>query len=228
MTRRFCHCVVTGLSMGFLFLAASQPVLATIVFDDHFGGNSGGVPDGWEGEGTIIEAGTTVTLHADAGMATLSTVDPNAGTATIWVEVAGTDLKAMVGLLDSLDWSNRFLVKIRAEDGGIEVRASNPEQGDEEYVAGYVVGYGGGAIRLMVVLEPTTFSVSTDAPPFSSGPIEYGAVFTSFTRSDLGSVARLMMDIQLEGHPSGFARTRRISSAGSSTRGMGCFRITWR
>jgi len=210
MARRFYQCLLAGLSVGCLLLSAPQPLSATIVFDDHFDGDSGGVPEGWEGEGTIIEAGTTVTLYADAGMGTLSTVDPNAGTATIWVDIAGASYRAMIGIMDSNDWS-RFLVKIRATDGQIEVKAGNTEQEEDQYIPGYVTGYEGGPIRLTVVLAPTTFSVSTDNPPFFSGPIEYGSVFTSFTRTDLGSAARLLTDIQLEGYPSAFASYDRIA-----------------
>ena len=211
MIRCVCRSTLRALTIGCLLFAVQQPVSATIVFDDDFEGNSGGMPEGWEGEGTIIEEGTIVTLYAEAWMGSIGTVDPNAGTATIWVEVEGTDLKAMIGLLDSLDWSSHFFVKIRAEDGGIEVKASNPEQGEEGYVAGYVSGYGGGPVRLTVVLETTTFSISTDQPPFFTGPIEYGSVFTSFTRADLGSMSRLVTDIQLEGHPSAFASYDRVT-----------------
>ena len=54
---------------------------------------------------------------------------------------------------------------------------------------GHLVGYTGGPIRLTIVLGPTCFSVSTDSPPFDSGPIDYTTAFTTFTREDLGSAA---------------------------------------
>jgi hypothetical protein len=199
-----------GILLGFLVAAAMSPALAVIVFDDHFDGNSGGVPEGWQGDGAIIEQGTVVTLYDNAGMATLSTFDPNAGTATIWVDIAGASYRAMVGIMDATGWS-RLFVKIRATDGQIQVKAGNTEQEEDEYIAGYATGYEGGPIRLTVVLDLSTFSVSTDDPPFSSGPIEYSAVFSSFTRADLGPAARLLTDIQLEGQPSAFASYDRIT-----------------
>lgn len=61
------------------------------------------------------------------------------------------------------------------------------------YDVGYLFGYTGGPIRLTVTLESTWFSVVTDSPPFSSGPIGYAAVFTTFTRDALGSAASVLL-----------------------------------
>jgi hypothetical protein len=86
-----------------------------------------------------------------------------------------------------------FGCAIRLEDGRLEVNVGDTEGGIEWYDVGYLVGYAGGPIRLTVALGPTWFSVSTDSPPFDSGPIDYTAVFSTFTREDLGSAAHALL-----------------------------------
>jgi len=189
---------LSGLSMACLLLAAPQPVSATIVFDDHFDGNSGGMPAGWfliGGTGTVVEQGTTVTLGAELHVAIGSdaTVDPSSGTVSIETDFVGIIGEALSGLgVLAEPPDTYFICGIRLEDGRIEVGGSNPG-GDDWYIVGHLVGYAGGPIRLTVILEPTWFSVSTDSPPFSSGPIDYTTAFATFTRDDLGAAASAVL-----------------------------------
>lgn len=199
MMRRFCPCLVTGLSMAFLLLAAPRPVSATIVFEDHFDGNSGGMPAGWyriEGTGDVVEAGTTVTLGGvHVAIGSDATVDPSSGTVSIETDFVGIIGEAMTGLGVRAEVPvTYFICGIRLEDGRIEVGGSNAG-GDDWYIVGHLVGYAGGPIRLTVILEPTWFSVSTDSPPFSSGPIDYTAAFATFTRDDLGTAASAVLAV---------------------------------
>ncbi len=201
MTRRFSQRLLAGLSMGFLLLVPPQPVSATIVFDDHFTGDSGGIPANWSrlfGTGTVVEAGTTVTLGQDGvgddvAIGSDATVDPSSGTVTIETDFDGIAGQGMSGLFVGWPPPVFFGCAIRTEDGRLEVNVGDTEGGTEWYDVGYLVGYTGGPIRLTMVLGPTWFSVSTDSPPFSSGPIDYTAVFSTFTREDLGSAAHALL-----------------------------------
>jgi hypothetical protein len=198
MTRRSCLHQLAGLFVAFLLIAAPQPALATIVFDDHFTGDSGGIPTNWYriwGTGTVIEAGTTVTLGQDgvgddASIGSDATIDPSSGTVRIETDFVGIVSQAGSGLFVPPAGFpvTCFICDIRLEDGRIEVGGSNAG-GDDWYIVGHLVGYAGGPIRLAVILEPTWFSVSTDSPPFSSGPIDYTTAFATFTRDDLGTAA---------------------------------------
>lgn len=186
-----------GLMLIWLLALPAPPSSAAIVFDDHFEGNSGGIPAGWlgEGEGSVVEAGTTVTFHDDFVIATNEDLDPNeAERTTLRNRIASTTNHTHVGLIDYPELNNHFWIKLYAEDGKIEVKAADIASGEEEYVVGYVTGYTGGAIELTVTLDTETFSVSTDSPAFSSGPINYSSVFTSFSRADLGNVAKLVLE----------------------------------
>jgi hypothetical protein len=63
-----------------LLAGGTQAALATVVFDDHFTDNSGGIPAGWslfDGPGTAIESGTTVTLDHDIILKSASAIDPS-------------------------------------------------------------------------------------------------------------------------------------------------------
>jgi hypothetical protein len=203
MTRGFSQHLLAGLSMGFLLLVPLQPASATIIFDDHFTGDSGGIPANWSrlfGTGAVVEAGTTVTLGQDGvgddvAIGSDATVDPSSGTMTIQTEFTGIVGQGMSGLFAG-SWPSLvgfFGCAIRLDDGRLEVTVGDAEGGSEWYDVGHLVGYTGGPIRLTMVLGPTWFSVSTDSPPFSSGPIDYTAVFSTFTREDLGSAAHALL-----------------------------------
>lgn len=179
------------LALGFSLASAE------VIFDDHFDGNSGGMPANWigDGDGSVVEAGSVVTLHDEFGIATVADLDPNQSPATtIATAIDGTSNHSHCGIIDFSQFDNHFWVKLWAEDGRIEVKASDVDNGEEEFVVGQVAGYAGGPIVLTIVLEPETFQISTDAPAFSSGPIAYASVFTSFTRADLGHAAKLVLE----------------------------------
>lgn len=198
MSRRFRRCLSAALSLGCLLPVAQRSASAAIVFDDHFDGNSGGVPVGWYllvgDAGSVVEAGTHVTLCGDVAILSDAYVDPSEGTVVLTIEVSATESEYGVGtgLLEPLTW-NRFVCDLSAPDGQLEVGVADLDGGEEHYIAGYLAGYTGGAIRLTLVLEPTTFSISTDSPPFSSGPIAYAAVFSTFTREDLGPAVNVAL-----------------------------------
>ena len=211
MVRRLATCLLSGALALCLLVAGSQPTLATVVFDDHFTGNSDGIPANWWGLGVIVESGTTVTLHDEAGMATTSTIDPQTGTVTVTVDVVGTNKSAMAGLADDGTLQNKFEFKITVPDGDVYAFARDTESGWQEYMAGHVTGYAGGSIRLTAVLTATTFTISTDSPAFSTGPIEYDAAFSTFVRAALSNAAVIaLMSDALDGGPS-FATYDRIT-----------------
>ena len=202
MTRRFCQCLSAGMSVVCLLLATSQPASATIVFDDHFTGDSGGIPADWfliGGTGAVVEQGTTVTLGqegvgGDVIIGSNATIDPSSGTITIEADFVGIVGQGASGLISGAEFTSPlFFCAIRLEGGRIEVNIRDAEGGFEWYDVGYLAGYSGGPIRLTVILGPMWFSVSTDSPPFSSGPIDYTAAFTAFTREDLGTAAHVML-----------------------------------
>ena len=195
---------------------------ATVVFDDHFEGNSGGVPVNWsgEGEGSIVEEGTTVSFYDEFVIWTNENFDPNATERTIIRNaIANTTNHTHVGLVDPAQFDNHIWIKLHALDGKIEVKASDINSGEEEIIVGYVSGYTGGAIQLTVVLESEIFSIATDTPSFSSGPISYTKVFTSFTRADLGNIAKLVLQNECEptGPPCSSIYDRVTLEAGSTT-----------
>lgn len=222
MNARASACWLTVQVMAWSLVLSPTASEATVLFDDHFEGNSGGVPANWsgEGEGSIVEMGTTVTLNDEYVIWTNENFDPCATDRTIIRnEVASTTNHTHVGLVDPAQLDNHIWVKLHALDGKIEVKASDLISGEEEIDVGYVSGYTGGAIQLTVVLESETFSISTDTPPFSSGPISYATVFTSFTRTDLGNFTKLVLQNECDpfGPPCSSIYDRVILEAGSTT-----------
>lgn len=202
MARHFYQYLLMGMSWGCLLLAAPQPVSATIVFDDHFDGDSGGMPAGWSlllGTGSVVEEGTTVTITNEIGnpddgtiIGSDSAIDPSVGTITIITDIAGTSGQVGSGV-GSLPDPSCFIVTVRLSDGRIEAAGWDAEGGLQYGDVGYLSGYTGGPIRLTVVLGAMAFSISTDSPPFSSGWIDYTAFFPTFTREDLGSSAKAIL-----------------------------------
>jgi hypothetical protein len=202
MTQRFCQCLSAGLSVVCLLLAAPWPASATIVFDDHFTGDSGAMPANWYriwGTGAVVEAGTTVTLGQDGvgedvAIGSDTTIDPSSGTVRIETDFVGIAGQGASGLFVPPAGFpvTCFFCDIRLEDGRIEVGGITAE-GDEWCDVGHLVGYTGGPIQLTFILGPTWFSVSTDSPPFSSGPIDYSTVFENLTREDLGTAASVVL-----------------------------------
>jgi hypothetical protein len=197
-----------GLLVAFTLAVCTQTTQAVVVFDDHFDGNSGGIPQGWSsfwGDGAIMESGTTVMLFDNCAIWTDQTVNPNAGRTTLTVQIAGFDARAEVDLLDSEDGGNHLFVKLWAASnpagGSIDVRGC-VAGGEEDRYEVVLPDYAGGPTCLTIVLEEATFSISTDSPPFLIGPIPYSAVFTGFTRAALGSAARLTLSNENHDFPS--------------------------
>jgi hypothetical protein len=198
MIRRLSKRLLAGLAMFSLALATPHPATATIVFDDHFTGNSGGIPANWSrifGTGAVVEAGTTVTLGDDlVAIGSDATIDPSSGTVRIETDIVGVVGQVASGLIVPPEFPVTFFIcEIRLDDTRIEVTAGDAEGGMESHELGHLVGYTGGPIRLTVILGPTSFSVSTDSPPFSSGAIDYTTALANFTRNDLGTAASVML-----------------------------------
>lgn len=190
--------LLVGLSVACLLVTAPHMVLATIVFDDHFTGNSGGIPAGWSriyGTGAVVETGTTVTLGDDiVVIGSDATIDPSSGTVRVVTDIASVVGQVASGLVGPGDFpAALFICEIRRDDGRIEVGGGDAAGGIQNYDLGYLVGYAGGSIRLTITLGSTWFSVSTDSPPFASGPIDYTTAFATFTRDDLGTAASVML-----------------------------------
>ena len=202
MTQNLSSFRRAGLALIFLVAVDLQSASATMVFDDHFTGNSGGIPANWTGQGTIVESGTTVTLHGFAYMGTTQTFDPQGGTLTVTAEIVGTNYRAHAGIVDPATRLNQFEFKITVPDGSVDVHVKDGDSGEQEYLAGYLSEYTGGPIRLTAVLTATTFTISTDSPPFSTGPVDYAAAFPTFTRADLGNATALLVVCEaLDGIP---------------------------
>lgn len=169
MRPRVCHCLVTGLLLVPLWLAIPQPALATAVFDDHFTGDSGGMPVGWhllfDDPGGVAETGTNVSLCRDVAILSDAFVDPSQGTIVITTRISGTDSEYGVraGFYEPVS-ASYFLCALSPSDGQLEIVALDPEGGEQHYVAGYLDGYTGGAIQLTLVMEPTAFVITADSP----------------------------------------------------------------
>ncbi|MGD8395992.1 MAG: hypothetical protein PVF43_11005, partial [Candidatus Eiseniibacteriota bacterium] len=128
MSARSSRSRLAILAIAYLLLVAPAPANAAIVFDDHFEGNSGGLPAGWsgEGDGSVVESGTTVTFHDDFAMWTDVEVDPNAENVTVLrIVITGTTGHTSGGLVDFAELANHFWIKLHGSDGKIEVKASN-------------------------------------------------------------------------------------------------------
>ena len=179
--------------------AAGSTTGAQVLFDDHFTGNSGGIPTGWSlgrGTGSAVEAGTTVTLIGELGIGTDSTFDPNQGTDTLTISIAATDSPVAylsTGFAAS-DLTHMLLLRFRPFDPGLEISASDTwgETWQTRYLT-HLAGYAYGPLTLTLVLGPSEFCVSSDSPAYSSGFIPYSTAFPAFTRSDLGNACHLAL-----------------------------------
>ena len=108
----------------------------TIVFDDHFDGDSGGVPEGWHvvpgDPGYAVEAGTTVTLYDDIRIITDSLVEPFEGTVVITTDIAQTETEFGIGtFVASPDISSYFGSSLYVSSGMVEVVAADVEGGEQ-------------------------------------------------------------------------------------------------
>ena len=186
-------------------LATAAPSYPTVVvFDDHFAGDTGAVPTGWSGsdEGSVVESGTTVTLVNDCVIWTDLDFDPDsAGRTILRPKIESTTTHTGGGLVDPQHLDNHFWIKVHAQNGMIEVKASDVSSGEEEYVVGWIPGYSGGAVEVTTILDSDSFQLSTDLPAVSWGPIRYDAVFSTFTREDLGHTAKLVLESECSPSP---------------------------
>lgn len=112
-----------------LALAAGSTAGAVVLFDDHFTGDSGGIPTGWSlafGTGSAVEVGTTVTLTGSIAIATDSTFDPNKGTEALTISIAATDPRVpYLGTgFAAMDFAHILLVEFHPSDLRLEISAS--------------------------------------------------------------------------------------------------------
>ncbi len=189
--------LMTGALLLVCLSATGSTTGAQVLFDDHFTGNSGGIPTGWSlvfGTGSAVEAGTTVTLTGIINVGTDSAFDPNKGTDTLTISIAATDPRvtylgtgfgasdlAHILLMEFHPWNLRL--DISASDTGGETW--------QTHTLTYLTGYAYGPLTLTLVLGPNEFCVSSDSPAYSSGFIAYSTAFTAFTRTDLGDACHL-------------------------------------
>jgi hypothetical protein len=173
---------------------------AAVLFDDHFTGNSGGIPAGWivaYSTGSAVEAGTTVTFTGGIAIGTDATFDPNEGVDTLTISIAATDPRVdFLGTgFAASDFSHMLLVGFRpGGDLGLEISASDTwGETWQTYNLTHLFGYAYGPLTLTLVLGPGEFCVSSDAPAYSSGFIPYSTAFPAFTRSDLGDACHLVL-----------------------------------
>jgi hypothetical protein len=189
--------LATGFIVGCVLTAAPLLVSATTVFDDHFDGNSGGMPESWHyywGPGTAVESGTVVTLRDDIMIVSDAVLDPSDGTVVLTMDLASTNADDAVWIALITPPNTAGLgCGIHPSDGKIEMGANDLDGGEQPYIVGYLSGYSGGPIKLTITMEPTNFSVSTDSPPFSSGAIDYNIAFPTFTRGPLGTAVNLFL-----------------------------------
>jgi hypothetical protein len=214
MTRRFGQCLLAGLSLVTLSPVVLQPVSATIVFDDHFEGNSGGMPAGWFlafGTGSVVESGTVVDLlYGKVVISSDSVLDPSVGTVSIVLQIAGVAGTAMAGTGFGSE-NCHFGVLLQVTDGQVYIVSQDAEGGEQNYTAGYLNGYTGGALLVTLQMGPAAFRISTDSPLFDSGDILYTAVFPTFTRADLGSAAQLFLVNDVEPSETGSSSFDRLT-----------------
>ena len=81
---------------GVIIAFASQTLVAGVIVDDHFTGNSGGVPADWNvvaNIGSIVESGTAViltdTTHRSTAIGSKKIYNPQITTTTAVVNIAG-------------------------------------------------------------------------------------------------------------------------------------------
>lgn len=191
--------LMTGALLLVCLSAAGSTTGAEVLLDDHFTGNSGGIPAGWffgHGTGSAVEAGTTLTLTGELGIGTYSTFDPNEGTDTLTISIAATDppVAYLSTGFASSDLTHMLLLRLRPFGPSIEISAS--DTGGETWQTHYLTdlaGYAYGPLTLTLVLGPSEFCVSSDSPAYSSGFIGYSAAFPAFTRGDLGHACHLAL-----------------------------------
>jgi hypothetical protein len=191
--------LMTGALLLVCLSAAGSTAGADVLFDDHFTGNSGGIPAGWifgGGTGSAVEAGTTLTFTGEIAIGTGSTLDPNKGTDTLTISIAATGSRVAylsTGFAAS-DLTHMLLLRFRPFGPALEISAS--DTGGETwqtYSLTYLWGYAFGPLTLTLVLGPNEFCVSSDSPAYSSGFIAYSTAFPAFTRSDLGHACHLAL-----------------------------------
>lgn len=215
MTHRTARLILLGAVTG-LLAGAPSPTPAEVVFDDHFDGNSGGVPQGWWiGHGVeedVVEAGTIVTLYDWVSIHSESALDPSSGTVTMLTQIDGTqpDGQPHAGLSNHETFS-RCGILLRADTGEIAMYAADSEGGPQVYSVGYAEGYAGGAIQTTLILDATAFRVLTDSPAFDSGWIAYATAFPTFTRDDLGSAVHVYLMDDVAQEEAGFSAFDRVA-----------------
>ena len=192
--------LMTGAILLVCLSAAGSTAGAEVLFDDHFTGNSGGIPTGWilgYSTGSAVEAGTTVSFTGEIAIGTDSAVDPNKGTDTLTISIARTDWTVdFLGTgFAASDLTHMLLVGFRpGGDLRLEINASDT-WGETWQTCSLtaLTGYTCGPLTLTLILGPSAFCVSSDSPAYSSGFIAYSTAFPAFTRSDLGNACRLVL-----------------------------------
>ncbi|MDA1018528.1 MAG: hypothetical protein O3A00_29230, partial [Planctomycetota bacterium] len=184
------------LGTAILLILAGTANCGTIV-DDHFTGNSGGVPAAWSvvfGDGTSVESGTLLTITDSTSDPTVLSsslfFDPQGTTTTITASISSLTAETGRSLSFGIIGSNNsiFLVGLGV-DGNLRLSADpdafNPPNSEELTLA--ASGIATSSIDITLVFDADSFQVTTSGG-FDSTDTAF--TFTNFTPSDLGTSVR--------------------------------------
>ncbi len=158
--------------------------------DDHFDGNSGTLPAGWEplfdpapGQ-TVVEAGTTVTLISGGAdtplvLSSLESFDLTGQETTLTVHIDSLDVSGDLGISvgfghESEDGTFDIILASVWDYGLIELTTVTAD-GDDGRVVGELAAYSGGPLDINLTVGPLGFQVEvqTDFELFQMDPIPY-------------------------------------------------------
>ena len=190
---------------GLLFLATTSTTAQVI--DDHFTGDSGGIPATWMrlsgvDTGPIVEAGSVVTVTDTAGnddgsgMVSTLAFDLSLATSPIVLTVSIDSLtgsipepKTFFGFAND-PIPAAFVIRLERETPTMgSFRVSYVGKGERELG---MVAYNGGAIDVTLTMDADSYSVTTNNG-FDSGDIAYADDFDTSPITDLGETARVAL-----------------------------------
>lgn len=160
------------IAVGVTVALITPSLLAGIIVDDHFVGESSGVPANWVkvvDNGTVVESGTLVAISDATGSATAlqstAIFNPQVTTTTIVANIesiGGSPTgNALIALTDNPFAGVYFDVAI-GKLGEVQVIADLDGSDMDIASLGTIAGYSGGAIEVTATLGFTNFSVQTD------------------------------------------------------------------
>lgn len=192
------HCSLRIATAVVSLIALAGSSKAALILDDHFTGNSGGVPANWAvpsnvNSGTVVESGTEVSMSAasEDGIAIVSDASYSPQGVQTTVVVTATidaDAHAIFGIVDGSP-VGQFLIADLGGDGSVRVAAANSFAGEPpQYLGSNIPSFTGGTLQVTLVFDSDSFSLSTDFGSYTTGDILYASVpLTGFSFSGLGT-----------------------------------------